>query len=401
MGKKRGGGRRMRHEEDDDDEAVSVVSVETRGTFVSDDGEFYEGYAKNEDAEQEINEAIEELTEKRTTTRVAALEKLTAYLLQYLAPEDVSESFMDNVLGCLRKPSEGEAVLGSRILAIMAIIFGEDEERFFQRSKNVLKPLVKTARNAKIKVSTIRALGLVCFVCSVEEENTEELLELFETFFNPKIIGDISKAALDSWGLVASSLSDEMLASDQLLERLVPKFLALLDHKDVEVRSAAGENVAFLYESAQNCGVPLPYSEEILDRFLEMSMDSSKKNSKKDRKTQRIVFRDIHSTLASGETPHVSFSVKSEVLEISSWKSVKQFEAMKECLQTGLQEHIKYNNILRAMLDLPETLEDRKVDRSDVFNKKSASRKQRSNELKGDRKRKQHMQDSFYDDGFY
>lgn len=68
-------------------------------------------------------------------------------------------------------------------------------------------------------------------------------------------------------------------------------------------------------------------------------------------------------TLQAGETPHVSFSVKSEVLEISSWKSVKQFEAMKECLQTGLQEHIKYNNMLRAMLDLPETLEDRKIDR--------------------------------------
>ncbi|KAK1939424.1 Interferon-related developmental regulator 1 [Phytophthora citrophthora] len=413
MGKKRGGsvdaslaaicsgGRRMRHEEEEDDDVASIASVETRGTFVSDDGEFYDGYSKNVDDEQEIEEAIEELTEKRTTTRVAALEKLTTHLLQYLAPEDISESFLDNVLGCLRKPSEGEAVLGSRILAIMAIIFGEDEERFFQRSKNVMKPLIKTAKNAKIKVSTIRALGLICFVCSVEQENTEELLELFETFFAPKIIGDICKAALDSWGLVASSLSEDMLVNEQLLERLVPKFLALLDHKDVEVRSAAGENVAFLYESAQNYDVPLPYGEEILDRFLELSKDNSKKNSKKDRKTQRVVFRDIHSTLATGETPHISFSVKSEMLEISSWKSVKQFEAMKECLQTGLQEHIKYNNILRAMLDLPETLEDRKVDRRDVFDKKSASRKQRSNELKGDRKRKQHMQDAFYDDGFY
>lgn len=67
--------------------------------------------------------------------------------------------------------------------------------------------------------------------------------------------------------------------------------------------------------------------------------------------------------MQTGETPHVSFSVKSEVLEISSWKSVKQFEAVKDCLQTGLQEHIKYNNMLRTMLDLPETLEDRKVDR--------------------------------------
>jgi hypothetical protein len=83
-----------------------------------------------------------------------------------------------------------------------------------------------------------------------------------------------------------------------MLYRLVPKFLALLDHKDVDVRSAAGENVAFLYESAQNCGVPLPYGEETLDRFLEMSKDSSKKNSKKDRKMQRVVFRDIHSTLS-------------------------------------------------------------------------------------------------------
>lgn len=66
---------------------------------------------------------------------------------------------MDNVLGCLRKPSEGEAVLGSRSLAILAIIFGEDEERFFQRSKSVLKPLIKTARNAKIKMSVC---GLFC-----------------------------------------------------------------------------------------------------------------------------------------------------------------------------------------------------------------------------------------------
>ncbi|GMF48600.1 unnamed protein product [Phytophthora fragariaefolia] len=321
----------MRHEDDEDDEAVSVASVETRGTFLSDDGEFYDSYSKNEDDDQEIDEAVEELTEK---------------------------SLVDNVHGCLRKPAEAEAVLGSRILAILAIIFGEDEERFFQRAKTVLKPLVKTARNAKIKVAVSDVLADDDDVSSVFI-----LLELFETFFNPKIIGDICKAALDSWGLVASSISDEMLVSDELLERLMPKFLALLEHKDVDVRSAAGENVAFLYESARSCGVPLPHGEEILDRFLEMSKDSSKKNSKKDRKTQRVVFRDIHSTLSTGETPHVSFSVKSEVLEISSWRSVKQFEAMKDCLQTGLQEHIKYNNILRAMLDLPETLEDRKIDR--------------------------------------
>lgn len=113
------------------------------------------------------------------------------------------------------------------------------------------------------------------------------------------------------------------------------------------------------------------------------------------------------------------------MLDIRSWGSIRQFEAVKGCLQGGLQEHLKYNNVLRAILDLPETLEERVVDRvylvspsgsfdahevsklmgwcwccvqRDVFDKKSTARKQRSNELKGDRRRKQNMQDSFLDD---
>ena len=56
---------------------------------------------------------------------------------------------------------------------------------------------------------------------SAEEGNTKELLELLETFFNPKIISDICKAALDAWGLVASFLSDEIFASGDLLERYI------------------------------------------------------------------------------------------------------------------------------------------------------------------------------------
>ena len=56
-------------------------------------------------------------------------------------------------------------------------------------------------------------------MCSVEGENTEKLLELFETFFDPNNAGGICKAALDSWGLLALSLLDEAIANDDLLER--------------------------------------------------------------------------------------------------------------------------------------------------------------------------------------
>jgi hypothetical protein len=65
----------------------------------------------------------------------------------------------------------------------------------------------------------------------------------------------------------------------------------------------------------------------------------------------------------NGESPQVSFTVKNEQFDVSSWKSVIQFEAMKGFLRTGLQEHIKYNNALRHLIDLPDTLEDRANDR--------------------------------------
>lgn len=134
--------------------------------------------------------------------------------------------------------------------------------------------------------------------------------------------------------------------------------------------------------------------------------------------------------LQHGESPQVSFSVKNEQLDVKSWRSIKQLEVIKSALRTGFQEHIKYNNVVRSILDLPETLEERIIDRvrrtscvwrsanieltlltflffslpvktivqREMFDKKSSSRKQKSNELKGDRRRKQHMQDAFFEE---
>lgn len=64
-----------------------------------------------------------------------------------------ASSFVSNVLSCLRKPSDDEALHGARILAIMALIQGADEERFFQRASNVLSPLAKASRNPVVKAA--------------------------------------------------------------------------------------------------------------------------------------------------------------------------------------------------------------------------------------------------------
>lgn len=60
------GARKMREEEEDFDDSVSMASVETGRTHASDDAEFYDSYTKDDGDDADIDEAIEELTEKRS-----------------------------------------------------------------------------------------------------------------------------------------------------------------------------------------------------------------------------------------------------------------------------------------------------------------------------------------------
>lgn len=60
------GARKMRQDDDEDfDDAGSMVSIETGRTNFSDDAEFYDTYTKSDGEDAAVDEAIEELTEKR------------------------------------------------------------------------------------------------------------------------------------------------------------------------------------------------------------------------------------------------------------------------------------------------------------------------------------------------
>jgi hypothetical protein len=55
--------------------------------------------------------------------------------------------------------------------------------------------------------------------------------------------------------------------------------------------------------------------------------------------------------------------VKGDFVDIHSWRSVLQFEAIKDALAVGIQEHLKYNNVVRWILDMGDATEERIVDR--------------------------------------
>ncbi|RHY28318.1 hypothetical protein DYB32_006069 [Aphanomyces invadans] len=135
-------------------------------------------------------------------------------------------------------------------------------------------------------------------------------------------------------------------------------FSDLTNNVDLDVRTAAGENLALLFEAMhQNHIDNYEGAGDIASKMLELSKESSKKFSKKDRKEQHSVFRDVYKTVADQEPPNVSFSLENETLRFHDWGSIMQYNAIKECLQSGMLEHLKFNNHVRQLFDLPHTAE--------------------------------------------
>lgn len=59
-------------EAEDSDDGASVASAETRTTHASEAGDFYDSFERNDDDEQALDEAVEELTEKRCVCALLA-----------------------------------------------------------------------------------------------------------------------------------------------------------------------------------------------------------------------------------------------------------------------------------------------------------------------------------------
>lgn len=55
----------MREDDDESEDGASVASMETRTTHASDMGDFYDSFERSGEDEQALDEAVDELTEKR------------------------------------------------------------------------------------------------------------------------------------------------------------------------------------------------------------------------------------------------------------------------------------------------------------------------------------------------
>lgn len=129
----------------------------------------------------------------------------------------------------------------------------------------------------------------------------------------------------------------------------------MLKSQDVDLRIAAGETIALLFELAQcdpHSDLKVFEDDDLFDILKDLSKDSAKYRSKKDKKAQRASFRDILKTIEEGEFESQTVKFGNESLYLDNWVRRKEYETFKEILCTGLNAHLQQNEFIRELFDL-------------------------------------------------
>lgn len=237
---KRGGVRGI-----DDGDSQSTTS--TRSMYGSDNEDDY-----NEAPTNKTNSFIDALTEKRSSTREWGLYGLVELIKSSPELEEIetiATELAEHGANAIKKGGAKEAALGAELLAVLFIFLGDNCEEVFQDVEDTLKLYLKNHRTSAVRGKLAEALAMGSFLSGQDEVDVCQVLALLQAEFNDaKATKDALAPALRSWGLLLSSLPDAFVAA-----RVRPWVVVLgplLEHKELDVRTAATESLAAVYEAA-------------------------------------------------------------------------------------------------------------------------------------------------------
>ena len=336
-------------------------------------------------------------------------------LLQLSFEWDFVKSRLDTLqlylLNSVRKGDTAEVVLACRALTLLSLTLGADSETLFNGATPVLRDLLRNgSKSSSARAAAGEALGFLHFVGSMSDRDTLDAMALLADVMGgaTALPEAVATACWEAWGLLASTLPSHQLAG-ATLDSALPVLVRALDDESVDVKTAAGENIALLIEArqeqeaeraeeegdeeeekvgagaAEQKGGETPMSDAsgaspppakkrkapaaaasssssssgsgvdmdaLIAKLSALATESSRFRGKKERATQRKSFRDILGTVESGEVPEESLKIEKSRHTFSGWSQVKQLAAVRDVLAKGLNTHFVHNETLAEMFDL-------------------------------------------------
>ena len=374
---------------DDDDEAY-------RGRHVSEDDALQAAEATQQKLAEILGSTVPEFaSEKRSSKREAMLKMWFKSLTHYatMAPYESVETWREELVkACsqyaLLRGSPTEQYSGCRVLEAMAILIG-DHDLYEQLSKRLIRTIQSTQKAVPVRVSALRALGMLVF-CGIDDDViTESILDLCEQIVQSQYRGQTTPLALRAaawqvWTLLATTIhelyvsgkTDESIGRGLILLPIISECLETEDQNSNILKEAAGQAMAYIHDCRLRLGVDAldgdehqienitdaKYTlgswegseweddvDEITQTIYELAHASGHYLSKKAKKEQRYVFRDYLGMLQDNESPEVVVNFRGGTLELNKFADIIALEFVKRCLQGGFQVQLLTNPTLQAI----------------------------------------------------
>lgn len=358
------------------DDGVSTCSNLSDLTSIYDESEA--GFSTTNDIifssdnlEERLDISIEGLRNKDLKTRENSLRTLQALFSQKYFSDFVSnriESLTEQLITSLRKGNESEGKLAAIVTSLFFIQLGQPDDDLFIKFRDAILPTLRDeTKPLSIRKNYAQTIGIICFIASEDLSTTDELMKIFEIIFSRSYLSDdgispilnheiqeLSTAALASWCLLASTLSNTR--AHELIRNYVPsKIPGLIESNDAELRNQAGETIAVLYEIAREIhSIFAEPPESLLITLEKKANDSAKYRGKKEKRLQHATFREIYNWFEEGTSPEFDIKFGRETLEITSWTSRLYYNTFSNLLATGMNVHLKENGFLRSVFNLDD-----------------------------------------------
>lgn len=327
----------------------------------------------NDNIEDQLIEAFDNLTAKSAKTRLVSFELIRKtlthrYMIEFIYNRKIT--ILDSINRFVKRSKGQDLGYAANLISIICANVGQDAETdglFSELISQLLVLLADTTIQPEIRSKCARSIAICTYIVGVDgclEQVMDRLYAIFSascakgdgTMPNlSEPLANFYSICLGSWTLLLTGvLSSSPHVALELVEEYMDKITELLDSPHLELKILAGEALAVMCEiiRAHNNDVTSEDFDDLCDKIRELTTETQKSRGKKDMRYQRSNFREILATIEEDVTPSQVIKFGRERLVLESWSRRRQYESFCELLGTGINQHLAENEVVRDIFSL-------------------------------------------------
>ncbi|KAJ2077067.1 Interferon- developmental regulator 1 [Coemansia sp. RSA 988] len=320
--------------------------------------------------EDQLEEALEGVGEKRVTTREKSLTTVERLMSHVYMGESLKGRRV-TLLEALRRgarstKSDKERVLALRCIALWFVSFGAETEgaQELPATAELLRVLVADDVDvtSEVRAAALWTLGMANFISTRDYRDAGELLQIVWDLLEATLtVRDavLARQGFETAGLLLTEIFDSNVTlGEQLFDKAFATHIRALTADAVEVRIAAAQNIALVHDalSAERNTTERPIFGERHDELvgiLEMLQhEPAKRHSRKATVPQRVVMREVLETIEHTQTPKIRLSMHGRVIWFDDWTRILRLQAFRKALGGGLPQHFLHNPLLQEVFEV-------------------------------------------------